>query len=55
MDWLYLRVAQMPRCSDLAIFVMKDRQMDGQMDKTNYFTPAHARGVIKIIKGNIQK
>jgi hypothetical protein len=23
-DWLYLRVAQMPRCSDLAFFVVTD-------------------------------
>ena len=39
-DWLRLRVAQVPRCRDLAIFVVTT---DGQTD--DYFTPAHARGV----------
>jgi hypothetical protein len=29
-DLLYLLVAQMPRCSDLAIFVVTDRQTDRQ-------------------------
>ena len=43
-DWLRLRVAQVSRCRDLAIFVVTT---DGQMDKTNrHFTLAHARGVI---------
>ena len=43
-DSLYLRVAEMPRCRDLAIFVRtRDRRqtIDGQ---TDYLTPdAHAR------------
>ena len=43
-DWSRLRVAQVPRCRDLAIFVVTT---DGQMDRqTDYFTPAHAHGVI---------
>ena len=43
-DWLRLRVVQVPRCQDLAIFVVTT---DGQMDRqTNYFTLAHACGVI---------
>ena len=42
-DWLRLRVALSPRFRDLAIFVVTtDRQ-------TDYFTPAHARGVMIII------
>ena len=41
-DWLRLRVAQVPRSRDLAIFVVTT---DGQ---TDYFTPAHAGGVIII-------
>ena len=37
-DWLRLRVAQVPRCRDLAIFVVTtdgqmDRWTDGQTDK----------------------
>ena len=46
-DWSRLRAAQVPRCRDLAIFVVTtDRQTDGQTDRqTDYFTPAHARGV----------
>ena len=41
-DWLRLQVVLSPRFQDLAIFVvMTDRQ-------TDYFTPAHARGVIKL-------
>ena len=41
-DWLRLRIAQMPRCQDLVIFVVTttDRQ-------TDYFTPVHAHRVIK--------
>ena len=37
----------MPRCRDLAIFVVTtDRRTDGRTDN---FTPAHARGVINMI------
>ena len=33
-DWLRLRVAQVPRCRDLAIFVVTtDRHTDGQTDR----------------------
>ena len=39
-DWLCLRVAQVPRCRDLAISVVTTDRL------TDYFTPAHARGVI---------
>ena len=43
-DWLCLRVAQMPTCQDLVIFVVTtDRQTDRQ---TDYFTPVHACRVI---------
>ena len=51
-DWSRLRVAQVPRCRDLAIFVVTtdrqtDRRTDGQMGRqTDYFTPVHVRGVI---------
>jgi hypothetical protein len=31
-DLLYLRVAQMPRCPDLAIFVLTDKQTNGQTE-----------------------
>ena len=42
-DWLRLRVAQVPRCRDLAIFgVTTDVQTDRQ---TDYLTPAHTRRV----------
>jgi hypothetical protein len=34
-DLLYLRVAQMSRCSDLAIFVLTDGQTDRQTDGHN--------------------
>ena len=38
----------MPRCRNLAIFVVTtDGQIDRQTDtQTDYFTPAHVRGVI---------
>ena len=37
----------MPRCRDLVILVVTT---DGQTDRqTDYFTPAHARGVIKLV------
>jgi hypothetical protein len=42
---LYLRVAQMPRCSDLAIFVLIDKQTNGQTEPIA-LPLAHARGVI---------
>ena len=46
-DWLRLRVALGPRFRDLAIFVVTtDRQ-------TDYFTPAHARGVINLCVSRI--
>ena len=41
-DWLHLRAARVPRCQDLAIFVMTtttDRQ-------TNYLTPGHGHGIV---------
>ena len=43
-DWLHLRAAQVPRCRDLAIFMVTttDRQ-------TDYFTPAHVCGVITVM------
>jgi hypothetical protein len=41
-DLLYLRVAQMSRRSDLAIFVLTDGQTDGPIT----LPLAHARGVI---------
>ncbi len=41
-DLLYLRVAEMPRCPDLAIFVRTTD--DRRQTQTDYFTPAaHAR------------
>ena len=41
-DWLHLRVAQIPRCRDLVVFVVTtttDRQ-------TDYFIPGHARSPV---------
>ena len=35
-DWLWLQIAQMPRCRDLAIFVVMTADTT---DRTNYFTP----------------
>ncbi len=50
---LYLRVSQMSRCSDLAIFVLTD----GQTDRTDYTTPcACVRGnnyIFVILKHNL--
>ena len=43
-DALYLQIDQVPKYQDLAISVVTtDRQIDEQ---TDYFTPAHAHGVI---------
>ena len=36
-DWSCLRVAQLPRCRDLALFVVTtDRRADGQTDRLLY-------------------
>jgi hypothetical protein len=48
MDLLYLRVAQISRCSDLAIFVLIDRQTDRRTELIT-LPLAHARGVIKMM------
>ena len=47
-DWLRLRAAQMPRCRDMAIFMVTttDRQ-------TDYFTPVHPRGVTTLKEGSL--
>ena len=47
-DWLHLQVVQMPRSRDLAIFIVQqtNRWTDVQID---YFTPAHAHGVLIIM------
>jgi hypothetical protein len=43
-DLLHLQVAQMPRCPDLAIFVLTDKRTDGQ----NHLLTLHARRVINL-------
>ena len=43
-DWLRLRIAQMPRCQDLVIFMVTITTTDRQ---TDYFTPVHTHRVIK--------
>ena len=44
-DWICLRVAQMPRSQDLAIFVVTtDEQMDRRTDRPNTYPCACTRG-----------
>jgi hypothetical protein len=47
MDLLYFRVALISRCSDLAIFVLTNRQTD-RRTKPIALPLAHARGVIML-------